>query len=225
MSDVHFLRELLIVLTATIAIVYVFQRLRLPTIVGFLLAGVIIGPAGLSLIRSVDQVEILAEIGVVLLLFTIGLEFSLEEIVSVQRRVIWAGLFQVLLTTLVVFIFSFFLGASIEVSIFYGFLVSLSSTAIVLRIYNDRGEIDSLQGRLATGILLFQDLCIVPMMLLVPVLGHSGKGSFILIIWALLKALLALALIVWAARRMLPWVLRQIALLRNREIFVLFVVL
>ena len=102
MSDPHFLRELIIVLTATIAIVFVFQKLRLPTIVGFLLAGVIIGPHGFQLIQSVSQVETLAEIGVVLLLFTIGLEFSLETIFSVQRRVIWAGLLQVVLTTAVV---------------------------------------------------------------------------------------------------------------------------
>jgi CPA2 family monovalent cation:H+ antiporter-2 len=102
MSDPNFLRELVIVLTATIAIVFVFQKLRLPNIVGFLLAGVIIGPHGFQLIQSVGQVENLAEIGVVLLLFTIGLEFSLETILSVQRRVVWAGSFQVVLTTLVV---------------------------------------------------------------------------------------------------------------------------
>ena len=103
MSDPNFLRELVIVLTATIAIVFIFQKLRLPNIVGFLLTGVIIGPHGFQLIQSVDQVESLAEIGVVLLLFTIGLEFSLETILSVQRRVVWAGLLQVVLTTLVVF--------------------------------------------------------------------------------------------------------------------------
>jgi len=110
MSDPTFLRELIIVLTATIAIVFVFQKLRLPTIVGFLLAGVIIGPHGLKLIQSVSQVETLAEIGVVLLLFTIGLEFSLETILSVQRRVVWAGLLQVVLTTLVVLAVARFLG-------------------------------------------------------------------------------------------------------------------
>src|SRR5215475_10317501 len=141
MSDPNFLRELIIVLTATIAIVFVFQKLPLPTIVGFLLTGVIIGPHGFQLIQNVDQVERLAEIGVVLLLFTIGLEFSLETILSVQRRLVWAGLLQILLTTGVVFAVARLLGASVEVGIFYGFLVSLSSTAIVLRIYHDRGEI------------------------------------------------------------------------------------
>jgi CPA2 family monovalent cation:H+ antiporter-2 len=225
MSEVHFLKQLLIVLTATISIVFVFQKLRLPTIVGFLLAGVIIGPHGFGLIKSADQVETLAEIGVVLLLFTIGIEFSLETILSVQRRIIWAGVLQVAATILVVAVVAKMFGFSTEVGIFYGFLVALSSTAIVLRIYNDRGEIDSIQGRLATGILLLQDLCIIPMMLLLPVLGHSDKGSLLEVFTALLKAIFALALIVWVARKLLPWLLHQVALLRNREIFVLFVVL
>ena len=225
MSDPNFLRELLIVLTATLAIVFVFQKLRLPTIVGFLLAGVIIGPHGFQLIESIDQVETLAEIGVVLLLFSIGVEFSLETILSVQRRVVWAGLLQVVLTTLVVLAVARLFGASVEVGIFFGFLVSLSSTAIVLRIYHDRGEIDSLQGRLASGLLLFQDLCVVPMMLLLPVLAGSGQDSILLIVWVLAKSLITLVAIVWTARQLLPRLLHQVALLRNREIFVLFVVL
>ena len=225
MSDPSVLRELVIVLTATIAIVFVFQKLRLPNIVGFLLAGVIIGPHGFRLIQSVDQVENLAEIGVVLLLFTIGLEFSLETILSVQRRVVWAGLLQVVLTTLVVLAVARLFGAPVEVGLFYGFLVSLSSTAIVLRIYHDRGEINSLQGRLASGLLLFQDLCVVPMMLLLPVLAGSGQDSIFLIVWVLAKSLITLVVIVWTARKLLPRLLHQVALLRNREIFVLFVVL
>ncbi len=225
MSDPLFLPQLIILLTATIAIVFVFQKLRLPTIVGFLLSGVIIGPYGFQLIQSIGQVETLAEIGVVLLLFTIGLEFSLETILSVQRRVVWAGLLQVVLTTLVVLAVARFLGASLEVGIFYGFLLSLSSTAIVLRIYHDRGEINSLQGRLASGILLFQDLCVVPMMLLLPVLAGSGGDSIVLIGWVLAKSLITLVVIVWTARKLLPRLLHQVALLRNREIFVLFIVL
>src|SRR5919204_292408 len=176
MTDLPFLRELVIVLTATISIVFIFQKLRLPAIVGFLLAGVIIGPNGFQLITRVTQVETLAEIGVVLLLFTIGMEFSLETMLSMQRRVILAGFLQVALTTLVVLAIARGFGVALEVGIFYGFLLSLSSTAIVLRIYNDRGEIHSLQGRLASAILLFQDLCIVPMILLLPVLSGSGKS-------------------------------------------------
>src|SRR3989338_8289851 len=225
MSDLGVLKQLLIVLAATISIVFLFHKLRLPAIVGFLLAGVIMGPNGLKWIRAIEQVETLAEIGVVLLLFTIGLEFSLERILPIRRHVLWAGGLQIALTTLAVVLISSSLGFSLEVGIFYCFLVSLSSTAIVLRIYNERGEIDAPQGRWAAGILLFQDLCIVPMILLVPILGQSGRDSYLLIGWALVKAVLLLGLIVLAARRLLPWILRQVALLRNRELFILFVIL
>ncbi len=224
MTNIHLLRELIIVLTATFAIVFLFQKLRLPTIVGFLLAGVIIGPDGLGLVQS-GQVDTLAEIGLVLLLFTIGLEFSLATILRLQKRIIAAGLLQVGLTIAVVLTIALSLGTSLEVGIFYGFLVALSSTAIVLRIYKERDEINSIQGRLAAGILLIQDICIVPMILLAPILAHQGQGSLLEVGAALLKTLLALALIIWLARKWVPRLLRQVALLRNQEIFVLFVVL
>jgi len=167
----------------------------------------------------------LAEMGVVLLLFTIGVEISLSAIFSMRRRIIWAGFLQVALTVLTVLAVACRLGASLGTGIFYGFLVALSSTAIVLRIYNDRGEISSMHGRLASGILIFQDLCIVPMMLIVPFLGESGQGSLLGVVWAVVKSLLALVLIVGVARRLLPWLLHQVALLRNREVLMLFVIL
>ncbi len=224
MSDISILRELVIVLTAVVSIVFLFQKLRLPSIVGFLLAGVIVGPHGFGLIRDLAQVETLAEIGLVLLLFTIGLEFSLAELRPIGRHLIWAGTLQVLLTVLVVLAVFLFLGYAPQVGIFYGFLVSLSSTAIVLKIYNDRQEMNALHGRLATGILLFQDLCLVPMMLLLPVLGQTSGVSFFLIGWTLIKAVLVILIIMVTAKAVLPWFLRQVALLRNREAFTLFVV-
>jgi len=225
MPEIHFLEELLIVLVVTISIVFLFQKVRVPAIVGFLLAGVIIGPGALGLIKNVNQVETLADIGVVLLLFTIGIEFSLESFLAMQRRIIWAGFLQVFATISLVLVIALSLGASRGVAVFYGFLVTMSSTAIVLRIFNDRNETNSIQGRLASGMLLFQDLCIVPMMLMVPFLAQTGEGSLLGVAWAIIKSLLALALIVWAARKLLPRLLHQVALVRNREIFILFVVL
>jgi CPA2 family monovalent cation:H+ antiporter-2 len=225
MPEIDFLQELLIVLAVTISIVYLFQKIRVPAIVGFLLAGVIIGPGGFGLIQNVHQVEMLADIGVALLLFTIGVEFSLENILSMQRRIIWAGMLQVFLTILVVWIIAVAFGIAPNVGIFYGFLVTMSSTAIVLRIYNDRGEVNAIHGRLASGTLLFQDLCIVPMMLLVPVLSNTGQGTVPDIVWAVVKSLLALFIIVWTARKLVPRLLHEVALVRNREVFILFVVL
>ncbi|NIO12187.1 MAG: hypothetical protein GTO40_30865 [Deltaproteobacteria bacterium] len=224
MAEIAVLKQLLIVLTATLSIVFVFQKLRVPVILGFLVAGIIIGPNSLGLIHDVHEVELLAEIGVVLLLFTIGLEFSLAEFYTARSNILWAGVLQVGITTLVSLGALLFMGFSPQVGIFFGFLISLSSTVIVLKVYSDRREIDSLQGRLATGLLLFQDLCIVPMMLLLPVLGQSGHVSFFLVGWALLKAILVLLLVVAAARSALPWLLRQVAIVRNREIFLLFVI-
>lgn len=225
MPEIHLLEELLIVLAVTISIVYLFQKLRVPAIVGFLLAGVVIGPGGLGLIKSVSQVETLADIGLVLLLFTIGIEFSLESILSMQRRILLAGLLQVLLTILAVTGIAAGVGVSPSVGVFFGFLVTMSSTAIVLRAYQERGEINALHGRLASGTLLLQDLCIVPMMLMVPFLARSGPVDVSGIVLAVVKSLLALMLIVWLARKVLPRLLRHVALVKNREIFVLFIVL
>jgi CPA2 family monovalent cation:H+ antiporter-2 len=186
---------------------------------------VVIGPGGWGLIKNVGQVETLADIGLVLLLFTIGIEFSLENILAMQRRILLAGFLQVSLTIVAVVAIASALGAPAAVGVFIGFLVTMSSTAIVLRVYQERREIDALHGRLASGTLLFQDLCIVPMMLLLPFLARSGPAAFAEILWAIIKSLLALALIVWVARNVVPRLLGHVAAIRNREIFVLFVVL
>ncbi len=224
MSDIGVLRELLIVLATTLSIVFLFQKLRLPAVVGFLLAGVIMGPNALRIIPDQRQVEILAEMGIVLLLFTIGLEFSIDNIISIYRSVLWGGILQLTITTGIVCALSRFFGLPPGAGIFYGFLISLSSTAIVLRILGERGEAHALHGRLATGILLFQDLCIIPMMLLVPLLSRSAAVSLPLIGWTLAQAVLVVCFIVLAARFALPWALHQIAQLKNREVFILFVV-
>jgi monovalent cation:H+ antiporter-2, CPA2 family len=132
---------------------------------------------------------------------------------------------QVFLKILAVWIIAVAFGIAPNVGVFYGFLVTMSSTAIVLRIYNDRGEVNAIHGRLASGTLLFQDLCIVPMMLLVPVLSNTGQGTVLDIVWAVVKSLLALFIIVWTARKLVPRLLHEVALVRNREVFILFVVL
>ena len=130
MAEAHFLQELLIVLAGTIAIVFVSHKLRMPAVVGFLLAGLVIGPGGIGLIKGVDQVETLAEIGLALLLFIIGIEFSIETIMAMQRRIIWAGFLQVSATILAVLLMALAFGVAPNVGLFYGFLVALSSTAI-----------------------------------------------------------------------------------------------
>ena len=224
MGESLFLQELIVVLAATIGIVFFFQKLSLPTIAGFLLVCVIIGPNGLGLIKDAGTVDVLAEVGVQLLLFTIGLEFSLSQLLSLQKRIIGVGLLQVGLTILAVVGVASLAGVALKTATFYGFLVALSSTAIVLRVYRERNELNSIQGKLTTTILLLQDLSIVPMILLVPLLGASGSDTFADIALAISKALLALAAIIWTARTLLPRMLHQVALLCNREVFLLFIV-
>jgi len=219
------LDDLLILLVASIPIAFVCHRLRLPVIVGFMITGVVIGPYGFGLIKDALAVESLAEIGVVLLLFTIGLEFSLRRIMEMKRLVVGGGGLQVLLTILAGAGFFHMLGRTTGQSAFFGFLFALSSTAIVLKTYMDRLEIDTPHGRAGVGILLFQDLCIVPMMMLVPVLSGREGSSFTNIAIKLGTALAVIAGVILAARFVVPFLLHHIVRLRSPEVFIIFVVL
>ncbi len=222
--EMPLLDDLLLLLAASIPIAFLFNRLRLPVIVGFMIAGVVIGPYGLGLIREVEAIDALAEIGVVLLLFTIGLEFSLRRMMEMKRLVLWGGGLQVPLTVAAVAALAVIFRPSSQ-AIFFGFLVALSSTAIVLKSYMDYGETDSPHGRAGIGILLFQDLCIVPMMLLTPVLSGKEGSSPLRIALTLGTAALAVAVIVVAARFVVPFLLHHVVRLRSAEVFVLFIVL
>jgi CPA2 family monovalent cation:H+ antiporter-2 len=183
----------------------------------------VIGPHGLKLVSDLSTVSIIAHVGVIILLFTIGLELSVAELAAVRRYAIWAGLLQIFLTVIVVAALARAFDASLGVALFYGFLVANSSTAVILRILSDRGESDALHGRVATGMLVVQDLALVPMALLIPALGSQAISGAI-ILWTLAKALVAVGLIVFAARYVVPRLLHQVALLKNRELFTLFIV-
>lgn len=223
--DIPLLTDLLILLLAALPIAFLCHRLRLPVIVGFMLTGIIIGPSGAGLIHDVHAVELMAEIGVVLLLFTIGLEFSLRRMVEMKRLVLVGGGLQVALTILLVFGLAYAFGRSFSQSVFFGFLFALSSTAIVLKSYMDRAEVEAPHGKAGVGILLFQDLCIVPMMLLTPVLSGKEGSEPLQIALTLGKALLAIVAIILTARIVVPFMLERIVKLRSPEIFIVFVVL
>ena len=219
------LTSLVAVLALTVATVFAFHKLRLPTVIGFLAVGVVMGPHGFSVIGHGAEVELLAEIGIVLLLFSIGLEFSFERFRPVKTLVILGGSLQVALTVLAVMAAGLHFGYPPRISFFFGLLASLSSTAIVLKIYSDRKELSALHGRLAVGTLLLQDIIAVPMMLSLPVLGETEAFSLRVVGLTLGKSALAVALIFTASRFVVPWFLHQVARLRNQEIFVLFVLL
>ena len=219
------LTSLVTVLALTVVTVFTFHKLKLPTVIGFLAVGVAMGPHGFGVIGHGAEIELLAEIGIVLLLFSIGLEFSFERFLSVKGLIIVGGSLQVALTVLAVTAAGLHLGYPLRISFFFGLLASLSSTAIVLKIYSDRGELSALHGRLAVGTLLLQDIIAVPMMLSVPVLGETEAVSLQVVGLTVGKSVLAVALIFTASRFIVPWFLHQVARLRNQEIFVLFVLL
>ena len=224
MPELGLLRDLVVIFAAALAVVLLFTRLRLPTIAGFIVAGALLGPGGLGAVRDVHQVQRLAEVGVALLLFTIGLEFSLDELRRLGRILSVGGSLQVGLTTAVVTGLAVVAGTSAPKGVFIGFLIALSSTAIVLKGLAERGEVDAPHGKLIVGILLFQDLCVVPMMLLAPALAGQGGG-----VGALVRPLLTAAAVVAGAlalaRVVVPRALHLVAATRRRDLFVLAVLL
>lgn len=223
MPEFEFLRDLLLLFGLGVVVVILFHRIRLPPIVGFLITGVLCGPYGFGLIQNVHDVEALAEIGVILLLFTVGIEFSIEQLIRLRRFLFFGGAAQVLGTIALIALLAVALGVEWRVALFLGMVVSLSSTAIVLRSLADRGEMDSPHGGAAVAILIFQDLCIVPMVLLTPYLAGVGTGPSLPLVAA--KALAFVGGAVIAARYVVPWVLQVVVNTRQREVFLLTVIL
>ncbi len=224
MPEMHFLQDLLVLFGLGIVAVVAFHRLNLPPVLGFLITGVICGPFGFKLVDDSRAIEALAEIGLVLLLFTIGIEFSVKTFLRLKKFLLIAGGLQVALTVGAGALITHLTGLSWATSAFLGMLAALSSTAIVVRILEYRGDLDSAHGRSALSILIFQDLCIVPMVLITPFLGGQGGN-----LWdvALLtgKALLFLVLAGTVARFLVPWLLNQVARTKKREAFVLSIIL
>ncbi len=220
----QFMTELVALIVAGAVIAYISFRFRLVPIVGFLLAGVLIGPNALGLVQDQQLVDATAEIGVILLLFTIGIEFSLEKLAAIQKLIFGGGTMQVGLsiaaTTAVLAAF----GIDWRIGIFTGMLVALSSTAIVLKLLSESGETNSEPGQVGLGLLIFQDLAIVLMVLLVPTLSASGGGSSLEIIWALAKAGIIIVLVLLIARRIMPKILEMVAKTCSPELFLLSVI-
>jgi len=224
MTDYRVLNDLLVIFTISIAVVFAFQKLRLPSIAGFLVAGAIIGPHGLNLVSDQEQVKVLAEIGVVLLLFTIGVEFSLAHLRASRALLLVGGPLQLIVTLVLFTAVTMLAGFPMRQAVFWGCLVSLSSTAIVLKALSERGEQESLHGRTTLGILIFQDLAVVPMMLMIPLLASPDQAFHGDVILTLAKSAFLVALIVTAAWLAVPRVLEHIVHSRSRELFLLTVI-
>jgi CPA2 family monovalent cation:H+ antiporter-2 len=221
----RFLTELVLLIAFAAAGVALFERLRLPSIAGFLVMGALVGPGGIGLISDPEKVRTLAEFGVVFLLFEIALELPVERLWRVWKVSILAGGLQVSLTVIVVAASASLLGVSSRTALVLGLLVAMSSTALVMRLLSERGEIDAPHGQLVVGILLLQDTCIVLFLLGIPVLAGETAASVLPFVMALVRAVAALAVFFVAARFLLPRLLERVARLRSQELFSMIAVL
>ncbi len=217
------LQDLVLLFGLALVTVTLFRYLKVPSIIGFLFTGILAGPYALGLITDTHQVEQLAEIGVVLLLFTIGIEFSLKELLRIRHLVLWGGGIQVGATIIVTALIALVSSFAWQQSVFFGFLVALSSTAILMKLLIDSGQMDTPHGKISLGILIFQDLCVVPLMLFTPFLGGVGDG---LLGIALVsgKALVVVLVAHFSARFAVPWLFTQVVRSRSRELFILTII-
>ena len=223
--EVPLLKDLVIIFILATIVIFLFHRFRIPAVVGFLLTGIVVGPHGLGLISSVADVEILAEIGVILLLFTIGIEFSLKSLLRIKRFLLIGGTLQGLFTYGACFVIARRFGLPLNESAFLGFLIALSSTAIVLKLLQERSEIDSPHGRIALAILIFQDIIVVPIMLITPLLAQTEGISWHVIGILLAKGIGIIFLVFLSAQWIVPKILFQITKTRTRELFPLSVLI
>ena len=219
------LQTLLLVLALSVVVVAVLHRFRIPSIAGFIVVGVLAGPNALSIVPRSADVQALAELGVVLLLFSIGLEFSLSRLRRTWRLVLEAGAPYVLLTGGTGLLAARAFQLDWPAAIFAGFWLSLSSTAIVMKSLADRREVDTSHGRLTLSVLLFQDLCVVPMMLLLPILAGVKPAAAVSVAAILLQSGGILLAVLIISRYVVPPFLAWVARTRNRELFLLLVFL
>lgn len=221
--EIPLLKEIMIIFILSIIVILFCYRIKLPPIVGFLITGILAGPYGFGFVQNVTDVEMLANIGIVLLLFSVGMEFSVKKIIEYKRYFFIGGVLQVLFTTLGGIAAGYITGASLGESIMLGFLLSLSSTAIVLRMLDDKSQTDSPQGKFIIGVLIFQDIVAIPMMLVTPLLSGAEfnlDGNF----WInFAKGFVVIIGVLVAAYKIVPHALFLIAKTRSRELFLLSV--
>jgi CPA2 family monovalent cation:H+ antiporter-2 len=212
---------LVVLMAVACAVLLIVSRLRLPPVVGYLLSGVLLGPNVLGRLTASDTISSLAELGVLLLMFTIGLEFDPLYFVRIRRVAVGGGSLQIALTILAALGPAALLGWSLRTAMFIGCIVALSSTAVVLKSLMDQGQLDSLPGRLGVGILIFQDLSVVPMMILLPLAGGSTGMIALNLVAALARAAFLLAITYILSRKVMPRFLHLMARSRSQEMMLL----
>jgi monovalent cation:H+ antiporter-2, CPA2 family len=223
--EISILKDIVIIFALSTFVNLIFTRIKVPTVVGYLLTGIIAGPYLLSLVNAEHEIDLMAQIGVVMLLFTIGMEFSLQHLLKIRRIVFLGGVMQVLLTAGLFFVVSHFFGMSWQGGLFIGFLAALSSSALVLKILQERSELTSNYGRTVLGILIFQDLMLIPLLLLSNLLADSSLNIPKELIILTLKVLFIIVLVYAGNRWLLPKLLNLIAMTKNQELFMMAIFL
>ncbi|MCQ1536082.1 potassium transporter KefB [Methanosarcina sp. KYL-1] len=213
-----------ILLGFAVLILTIFYKFQVPPVLGFLVTGVLVGPHGLGILGEGPNVEINAELGIIFLLFTIGVDLSLKELWKMKKAVLAGGALQILFTTLLVFSVCIALGFSSATSVFIGFLISLSSTAIVLKVFQEKGEVYTPHGKTSLAILIFQDLAIVPLILVTPLLAGSPltfEGSLSTVF---LKGSVIILVFILSAKFLMPRIFYHVGRTGNKQLFLLSVV-
>lgn len=219
------LTDILLLLGASIPIVVLLRRVHMPSLAGFLVTGVLVGPHALGWIQAREEVEALAEIGVALLLFTIGLEFSIPRLLLLRRALLLGGGGQILATVAAVAAGSWALGAEPRVAFLFAFLAATSSTAVVLKTYSDEGQVETPHGQFTVAILLFQDLAVIPLLLLLPIVAGESGGGLASLAVAMGKAVLGVGVVLLTARYGFSRLATVVVRSGGRELFTLFTVL
>lgn len=219
--DLPLLPDIVVLFCLSIGVLLVCHRVRLPAIVGFLLTGVLCGPSALGLVSAVHEVELMAEIGVVLLMFTIGMELSGEELSRLRKPVFIGGTAQVGLTVGVFAGIAMLHGQTLPQGIMVGFLAALSSTAIVLSLMQQRAQTETPQGRIALSVLIFQDIAIVPMMLAIPLLAGTVAADAKTLALSAGRTVAVLGGLLLLARYVVPPLMERVVRTRSRELLLL----
>lgn len=219
---IPYLYETIAFLLTVVIVVPLFKRIKMSPILGYLAVGAIIGPYGAAVIHDANAVQHFAELGVIILLFTIGLELSFARLKSFSKLIFGLGAAQVLVSASIISSLAFWWGNTIEAAVIIGLCLALSSTAMVMQILHERSESATTYGRASFAILLFQDLAVVPILILLTILGDTSSGDrslWLTVGSALLKAAITIGLIIFVGRFLLSFLFRHVARLRNIDVF------
>lgn len=221
MDGLKFFHQLIIILGFSIPVIYIFNKIKIPSIIGFLITGILIGPFGLKLIDDVAGISLMADFGVAFLMFTIAIEIRLSRFLRHISEILLTGGLQLFCTFLIGLLVGLAMKLNFSQSVLIGFLLVHSSSALILKILKEHDDESSPQGRISIGVILFQDIMVVPMMLMIPFLAAGSGPDALMILWKLLKSVLIIVVILVAARYVIPFALERLVSMNMRDVLVI----